>query len=205
MPTKQRLDQVRNRLEHLRHDALEMVTSVNKVVFGGVQRLADHELRTLNQAYATALRSLRTARKTPKGNLKDLSALQIDTLQELADQVIANARQAIKIVAETRSQLTETVKKGGKATTRELTRAVAPARRELKRTGTAARKAATKSRQVTRKTKRKTATSSRPAARPAARRPSPNSRAGRATTRAKRAAKTAVRQGNTTLPSSSRT
>ncbi|MDE2148903.1 MAG: TIGR01841 family phasin [Gammaproteobacteria bacterium] len=188
MVAKQRLDQVRSRLERLRRDALEMVTSANKVVFNGVQRLADQELKTLNRAYNTALRSLQTARAG--GNLKHMTAKQLDALQEIVNQVIASARQSLAIVAETRTELADLIRKGGNTTAADVRLAVAPAKRGLRRVNSAARRGAAGIKKPAAKTSRKPArkTVPRKSARSTARRPSPNSRASRATSRAKHAA-----------------
>lgn len=202
MVTKTSLELIRSRLERLRKDSLDLAANANRIVFAGVQRIADHELKTLNDAYRQAMKSLKQARRS--GGVKDIAAAQLDAMQDAVNRVIASTREALAIATETRRQLGELLQQARTTTRRDVERAVAPARAELKRLQTRVDRAAGASgkrrsgaAKASKKGKRgkKTASQPRRASRPRAatsrrrttnRAPSPDSRASRATSRAKR-------------------
>ena len=206
MAAKQHLDQLRQQIERLRKDSLDVVANANKIVYGGVQKLADRELKALNDYYRSALDSIKKANKS---DLRGLAQQQLDLLQDTVNQVISHARESMGIVAETRAELSRLVQKGikgEKVALADLNKAAAPAKKAIakvktaaKKAGDDARKSATKvGKQATATTKKVVASGKRTAtaaikkveyAVPA---PSPGSRASRATSRAKQAATTAV-------------
>jgi hypothetical protein len=210
MAAKQHLDQLRKQIEKLRSDSLSVVASANKIVYGGVQKLADRELKALNDYYRSALSSIKSANKN---DLRGLAGQQLDLLQDTVNQVISHARESMSIVADTRAELAKLVQKGvagEKVALKTLDQTVAPARKAVAKARNAARKAgkdAEKSvkksvQQATGKAKaatRKAVASGKATAAAAVKKveyafpsPSPGSRASRATSKAKQAAGAAV-------------
>lgn len=131
MATKLNFDQLKGQIERLRKDSLEVVANANKIVYGGVQKLADKELKALNDYYKSALASIKAARKD---SIKDVAHKQIDLLQETVNQVIAHARESVGVVAEARAELAKLVQhhaNGKPVSESRLGKAVAPARKAL--------------------------------------------------------------------------
>ncbi|MDE0852978.1 MAG: phasin family protein [Nevskia sp.] len=204
MAAKQHLDKLKQQIEQLRKDSLGVVASANKIVYNGVQKLADRELKALNDYYRNALDSIRKANKS---DIRGLAQQQLDLLQETVNQVISHARESMGIVAETRAELAKLVQsgvKGEKVTVAQLNKAAAPARKAVAKVKEAARKAGqdaqksvkSVSKQAKAVTGKAVASGKRGAAAAAhlveQAVPSPNSRASRATSKAKQAATSAV-------------
>ncbi|MDN5874254.1 MAG: phasin family protein, partial [Sinobacteraceae bacterium] len=112
MVAKSTLDKVRGRIERLRKDSLATATEANKIVYNGVQRIADNELKALNDTYKTTINQLQKNARL-KGSKKDMVADQIDVLQETANRVIASAREAVKVMEDTRKELLKLMKRSG--------------------------------------------------------------------------------------------
>jgi hypothetical protein len=206
MAAKQHLDQLRHQIEQLRKDSLNVVASANKIVYNGVQKLADRELKALNDYYRGALDSIK---KANRNDIRGLAQQQLDLLQDTVNQVISHARESMGIVAETRAELAKLVQKGikgEKVVLADLNRAAAPAKKAVTQVKAAAKKASQDAQKSVRKvskqakttTKEVVASGKRTAAavikkvEHAVPAPSPDSRASRATSRAKKAATTAV-------------
>jgi len=198
MAAKERLNQLKQQLERLRKDSFSVVANANKIVFQGVQKLADKELKALNDYYKSALASIKSARR---GNLKGVAQHQLDLLQDTVNQVISHARESMSIVADTRAELARLVQKsnaGARITPAQLGKVTAPAKKAVAKARAAAKKAGAQAKKTTRKAasagQKRVASAKKAAAKivedlP---RPSPTSRAGRATSRAKEAASSAV-------------
>ena len=213
MAAKQHLDQLKKQIEKLRSDSISVVASANKIVYGGVQKLADRELKALNDYYRSALSSIKTANKN---DLRGLAQQQLDLLQDTVNQVISHARESMSIVADTRAELARLVQKGvdgEKIAVARLNKAVAPAKKAVAKAKTAATKArkdaektvksvtkaGVKATAATQKATQKVVAEGKRTAAAAVKKvehvfpaPSPNSRASRATSRAKEAATSAV-------------
>jgi hypothetical protein len=206
MAAKQHLDQLKRQIEQLRRESLDIVGKANRIVSGGVQKLADRELKALNDYYRSALGSIRNANK---GDLRGLAQQQLDLLQETVNQVISHARESLGIVAETRAELAKLVQKsikGEKVALADLDKAAAPARKAIGQVRQAAQKAGNNARKSVKKaagqakaTTHKALASGKRGAIAAVKAveqavpaPTPNSRAGRATSKAKQAATSAV-------------
>jgi hypothetical protein len=206
MAAKQHLDQLKRQIEQLSKDSLSVVTNANKIVYNGVQKLADRELKALNDYYHSAVASIRNANK---GDLRGLAQQQLDLLQDTVNQVISHARESIGIVAETRAELAKLVQKGArgeKIAASELKKATAPARNAVKKAKVTAKRAAKSAKKSAKSTARqvkagttkalasgkRTAVVAARAVEHAIPTPSPNSRASRATSKAKKAAGNAV-------------
>ncbi len=141
MAAKQHLDQLRHQIEQLRKDSLNVVASANKIVYNGVQKLADRELKALNDYYRGALDSIK---KANRNDIRGLAQQQLDLLQDTVNQVISHARESMSIVAETRAELAKLVQKGikgEKVALADLNRAAAPAKKAVTQVKTAAKKA----------------------------------------------------------------
>lgn len=207
MAAKQHLNQLKQQIERLRKDSLDVVASANKIVYNGVQKLADRELKALNDYYRGALDSIK---KANRNDIRGLAQQQLDLLQDTVNQVISHARESMGIVAETRAELSKLVQKGikgEKVAMADLNKAAAPARKAIAKAKTAAQKAGKDAQKSVKKvgkqaqaTTRKAVASGKRTATAAIRKvehavippPSPGSRASRATSRAKQAATTAV-------------
>ena len=198
MAAKERLNELKQQLERLRKDSFNVVANANKIVSQGVQKLADKELKALNDYYKSALASIKSARRD---NLKGVAQHQLDLLQDTVNQVISHARESMSIVADTRAELAKLVQKsnaGAKVTPAQLDRVTAPARKAVAKVKTAAKKASAQAKQTTRKAadagKRGVSSAKKAAVKAIADlpQPSPSSRAGRATSKAKKAASSAV-------------
>jgi hypothetical protein len=174
MAAKQRFDQLKHQLDRLRKDSHDLVAQANRIVLGGVHRVADKELKALNDYYKEAVTSIKSARRD---DLKGLAHKQLDLLQSTVNQVIAHARESVGIIASTREELARLIQKsqgGGKVSAAELKQAAAPARKAAAKVKSAARKAgaqtgknkpAAKRKPATgRKTLKQTATAVDPAA-----------------------------------------
>jgi hypothetical protein len=193
-----RLNQLKRQLERLRTDSVNVVSTANKIVYGGVQKLADRELRALNEYYRSALASVRSARRSD--GIRGLAQKQLDLLQETVNQVIGNARESMAIVAQTRAELADFVQKsirGEKVPAAGLAKAAAPARKAVAKTKTAARKATRSAAKSTGKAKAKAAKKTGTGARKPAKKArfvsaAAESRAGRAASAAKRVARKAA-------------
>ena len=98
-----RFDQIKTSFDKLRRDSLEVVGNANKIVSQGVQRLADHELKALNETYKTLLASLKDAKNGD--SIKDAAAKQLDVMQDSVNKLIASTRESIGILADTRQEL----------------------------------------------------------------------------------------------------
>lgn len=210
MDAANKLDRMRAQLEKLRKDSLDTVVAANKIVYQGVQRVADHELKTLNDTYRAALGSLKQVKRSD--GLKGVAGKQVDVLQDAANRIIASARESLEIVAETRQELTKMIQKNlkdGKISSAEIERTAKQARKAVTKVRDSARKAAKNAQKKSigtakpaHKAAKKAVTKSAPTKpRSTVRRskavaaesvstlvPSPNSRASRATSRAKKAA-----------------
>jgi hypothetical protein len=205
MAAKQHLNQLKHQIEQLRKDSLSVVANANKIVSSGVQKLADRELKALNDYYRGALNSIKNANKN---DLRGLAHEQLDLLQETANQLISHARESLGIVAETRAELAKLVQrgiKGEKIALAELNSVSAPAKKAVGKVKIAAKKAGQDARksvkkagaQAKRSASHALASGKRSAAAAVkaveqALPPSPASRANRATSKAKQAAGSAV-------------
>ncbi|MBE3605324.1 phasin family protein [bacterium] len=151
MATKPRLRELKRKLEKLRQDSLTLVSSANKIVYAGVQKIADRELKALNDYYRAAVKAIRDADR--RGSYKGLAQKQLDLLQRTVNEVIAHARESLEVVSETRAELAALMQKhlaGGTPSRAALKKAVAPARRAIKRAKTTAGRAARKAHARTR-------------------------------------------------------
>ncbi|HEX7381951.1 MAG TPA: TIGR01841 family phasin [Nevskiaceae bacterium] len=200
-------------MERLRRESLETVIAANKIVYNGVQQIADSELKLLNESYRSAVRSLKKSRDT--GSRRDAVGAQIEILQETANRVIGAARETLHIVLETRKELTQLVRRhadGAAVPVAKADAAVKQARKAVKETTATARRASSKASR-TRPPARKTAKAATKPAKPrkatgkrstattsGAATKAPNSRANAATTRAKRASAKATTPKAATPP-----
>jgi hypothetical protein len=215
MAAKQHLEQLRKQIEKLRSDSVSVVANANKIVYSGVQKLADRELKALNDYYRSALASIKSANKS---DLRGLAHHQLDLLQDTVNQVISHARESMSIVADTRAELAKLVQKGvdgEKVAVSRLNKAVAPARKAVAKAKSAARKAGKDAEKSVKKAggkakaaTRKAVASGRATAAAAVKKveyafpaPTPGSRASRATSRAKKAAGAAVESVGTVVSS----
>lgn len=100
-------------IDKIRKDSLEVVGQANKIVTQGVHRLAEHELKALNDTYKSVLSSLKASKSGD--SVKDLASKQLDLMQDTVNRLISNARDSMSIVAETRQELVGLVQKGLKS------------------------------------------------------------------------------------------
>lgn len=134
MPARDTIEQLKTHIERLRRDSMDVVANASHIVFEGVQKLAEQELRALNDYYKSAL----NAAKASKGP-GDLASQQLDLLQETVQKVIAAARESLSIIADTRAELSRLVGSGADA--KALTKVTAPAQKAIEDVKRAAAKA----------------------------------------------------------------
>jgi hypothetical protein len=140
MSKNARLEKIKSQIERLGRESVDAVASANRVVYQGIQKLAEQELKALNDYYKGALASLKSARKG--GSIKDLAVTQIDLMQDTVNRVISHARDSLSIITETRTELSRLVQRGEqKLSSKQLAKAASPAKKALKNVRAAAVKA----------------------------------------------------------------
>ncbi len=143
-------DSLKTSIDKIRKDSLEVVGQANKIVTQGVQRLAEHELKALNDTYKNVLVSLKAAKGGE--SVKDLAAKQLDLMQDTVTRLISNARDSLGIVADTRQELVNLVQKGlktGAVAETELNKITAKAKKAVADVQTAAATAQKSAAQIT--------------------------------------------------------
>ncbi len=142
MAANQRFDHLKRQIDRLRKDSLEVVANANKIVYNGVQKLADKELKALNDYYKSAVASIRTASKGE--SVKDVAQKQFDLLQDTVNQVIGHARGSVGILGEARAELAKLIQSsasGASVAEASLKKATAPAKKALAKTRSSAQDA----------------------------------------------------------------
>lgn len=132
-------DHLKTSIDKIRKESLEVVGQANKIVTQGVQRLAEHELKALNDTYKNVLVSLKAAKSGD--SVKDLASKQLDLMQDTVNRLITSARSSLGIVADTRQELLGLVQKGlktGAVAETELNKITAKARKAVADVQTAA-------------------------------------------------------------------
>jgi hypothetical protein len=141
MAAKQRLEQIRAQIEKLGRDSLDVVANANRIVLQGIQRLAEQELAALNEYYKSAIDSLKSARRGDS-SLKDMATSQLDLMQETVNRVIANARESLTIIADTRAELARLLDRDdGTLSQKAIAKVTAPAQKAIEDVRRAAEKA----------------------------------------------------------------
>jgi len=132
-------DHLKTSIDKIRKDSLEVVGQANKIVSQGVHRLAEHELKALNDTYKNVLVSLKASKSGE--SVKDLAAKQLDLMQDTVNRLIGSARDSLSIVADTRQELAGLVQKGlktGAVAETELNKITAKAKKAVADVKTAA-------------------------------------------------------------------
>lgn len=141
MAAKDTIDQLKAHIERLRRDSLEVVANASRIVFEGVQKLAEQELQALNDYYKNAVGAVKSSRDSG-GGAKDLAAQQLDLLQDTVQKVISHARESLGIISSTRAELTRLLGVGESALDQKaLTKITAPAQKAMEEVKKAAAKA----------------------------------------------------------------
>lgn len=125
-------EHLKTSIEKIRKDSLEVVGQANKIVTQGVHRLAEHELKALNDTYKNVLSSLKATKAGD--SVKDLAGKQLDLMQDTVNRLISSARDSLAIVADTRQELTGLVQKGlktGAVAETELNKITAKAKKAV--------------------------------------------------------------------------
>ena len=126
------LDQLKTSFDKLRKESFDAVGQANKIVTQGVQRLAEHELKALNDTYKSVLASIKSSKSGD--SIKDLASKQLDIMQDTITRLISSARESLTIVADTRQELAGLVHKGlksGGVAEAELDKVTAKARKAV--------------------------------------------------------------------------
>lgn len=135
MAARDTLEQLKSHIDRLRRDSLEVVANASRIVFEGVQKLAEQELKALNDYYKSATAGL-------KAQGGSSASQQLDLLQETVQKVISHARESLSILSDTRAELARLVGSGdASAASRALTRVTAPAQKAMEDVKKAASKA----------------------------------------------------------------
>lgn len=131
MAAKDTIDQLKAHIERLRRDSVDVVATASRIVFEGVQKLAEQELQALNDYYKNAVGAMKTARSGNTGP-KDLAAQQLDLLQDTVQRVISHARESLSIISSTRAELARLLGTTESALdTKALTKVTAPAQKAM--------------------------------------------------------------------------
>jgi hypothetical protein len=137
MAARDTIDQLKAHIERLRRDSLDVVANASRIVFEGVQKLAEQELRALNDYYKSAVSSAKAA-----SGPGDLATAQLDLLQDTVLKVIGAARESLSIIADTRAELSRLVNTGGAGVDgKALAKVAAPAQKAIEEVKKAAAKA----------------------------------------------------------------
>ncbi|MES2682051.1 MAG: phasin family protein [Pseudomonadota bacterium] len=143
-------DSLKTSIEKIRKDSLEVVGQANKIVSQGVQRLAEHELKALNDTYKNVLSSLKASKSGD--SVKDMASKQLDLMQDTVTRLISTAKDSLSIVADTRQELAGLVQKGlktGAVAETELNKITAKAKKAVADVKTAAVDAQKSAAQIT--------------------------------------------------------
>ena len=137
MAARDTIDQLKAHIERLRRDSLDVVANASRIVFEGVQKLAEQELRAFNDYYKSAVNSAKAT-----SGPGDLASAQLDLLQDTVQKVIAAARESLSILADTRAELARLVNNGGPGIdAKVLSKVTAPAQKAIEDVKKAASKA----------------------------------------------------------------
>ncbi len=103
MAIQDRIDQIAGQIRKLRKNYTSAAASANKVVSGGIERLADQELKAVRRHYEQAVKGLKDA--SNKGNVRDIAQAQVKVLQGTLENIIQSARDSISIITSTSRDL----------------------------------------------------------------------------------------------------
>lgn len=103
MTIQDRIDQIAGQIKQLRKNYTSAAASANKVVSGGIERLADQELKAVRRHYEQAVKGLKDA--STKGNVRDIAQAQVKVLQGTLENIIQSARDSIAIITSTSRDL----------------------------------------------------------------------------------------------------
>lgn len=92
MAAKNRIEQIRGKLEKLGRDSVDVAGNANRVVLQGIQKLAEQELKALNDYYKSTVSSLKGVRKGD--SIKDVATKQIDRLSRAQSVAAGRAHQS---------------------------------------------------------------------------------------------------------------
>lgn len=135
MAAKDTLDQLRSHIERLRRDSFDVVANASRIVFEGVQKLAEQELKALNEYYKSATAGL-------KSTGGPSASQQLDLLQDTVQKVIGHARASLSIISDTRAELTRLIGSNDSVlSAKALTKVTAPAHKAMEDVKKAAAKA----------------------------------------------------------------
>ncbi len=154
MAANDKIEQLKSHVERLRRDSVDVGSNARRIVFEGVQKLAEQELKALNDYYKSAVSSA----KSKKGDkpYQDLASEQIDLLQSTVQTVIGHARDSLSIIADTRAELSRlTAESDAPLSQSAVSRITGPAQKaikEMKEAATKAQKAAAKTAKDVQKT-----------------------------------------------------
>lgn len=87
----------------LSRDAVDAVTRANKIVARGVRKLADRELKAVEDYYATLLGQLDAVKRGE--NVRDVALQQLDVMRGTVLAMLAHARDSLTIVGDVRKEL----------------------------------------------------------------------------------------------------
>jgi hypothetical protein len=148
----ERLSRLKTAVQRLQRESFATAGSAQRIVQRGVQQLAEHQLDAIQTHYQSALDSIRAANGA---SIPELARRQADMLQDTVRRVMVNARESLAIVAATRMELVDLMKKsskkGGKSAKSRLSqlkakakKAVASVKAKAKKAGKAAQKSVNK-------------------------------------------------------------
>lgn len=157
MANTKSIEQLKAHLERLKTDSVGVVANASRIVVDGVQKLADQELKALNDYYKSAVQSAKQAKnKKSSKAYQDLASEQIDLLQETVQTVLGNARESLSIIADTRAELARLTQNAPEpASAKAIARVADPARKavdDVRKAASKAQKTAAQTASTLRKT-----------------------------------------------------
>ncbi len=148
MAIQDRINKIRGQLKQLRKNYASAMASANRVVTGGVERLAEQELNAVRAHYEQAIKGLKAA--SQKGNVRDIAQAQVKVLQGTLENVIQSARDSISIITGTSRELAKVLQKAVRTAPVALSRAVSSKRKAPAARRSGGARAATRRRKTAR-------------------------------------------------------
>lgn len=142
MPKNKQIRELTEQFEQLRRDSVAKAEKANRIVTKAVRKIADKELKALEEYYEAVTVSIRSARKGD--SVKDLAQHQLDLMQATVAKLIDGARDSLQVIAQAREELTRLLQESAATagpSSVDLAKVIEPARkaiREVRRAAAAA-------------------------------------------------------------------
>lgn len=146
MDAKASISQLKDHAERLRREALDVASNARQIVFQGLERLVEQEIKALNNYYKSALKSARKGAPA-----RELAKDQVTLLQETMESLVRNARESLSIISDTRAELARLTTQDSALSAKDIERVTRPAKKALREAGKSAQKARSTAEKTARK------------------------------------------------------